>query len=77
MQGKHQLADKWDEFVYVVVEHPHDNVPVYVVKREDGEDRQSTLHRTLLLSLASIPLDSLESSKCIPKIVPRKSLKKT
>ena len=76
LQGKCKLADKWNDSVYVVLEQPHDNVPVFVVRQENGEGRKRTLHRNLLLSLASIPLDPLNISDNTPKIVPRKSLKK-
>ena len=76
LQGKCKLADKWNDYVYVMLEQPHDNVPVFVVRQENGEGGKRTLHRNLLLSLASIPLDPLNISDNTPKIVPRKSLKK-
>ena len=76
LQGKCKLADKWNDSVNVVLEQPHDNVPVFVVRQENGEGKKRTLHRNLLLSLASIPLDPLNTSDNTPKIVPRKSLKK-
>ena len=76
LQGKCKLADKWHDYVYVVLEQPRDNVPVFVVRQENGEGRKRTLHRNLLLSLASIPLDPLNISDKYPQDCSRKSLKK-
>lgn len=56
-QGKHKLANHWGEFVYVVLEHPNETIPVFVVRKEDGTGPKKTLHRNMLLSLATIPLD--------------------
>ena len=56
-KGKHKLADKWEEDVYIVLEQPNSEIPVYVVRRENGEGSNRTLHRNMLLSLATVPLD--------------------
>lgn len=49
--GRHKLADKWEEEVYEVRDKPNEDIPVYVVRREDGDGRTRTLHRNLLLPL--------------------------
>ncbi len=55
-QGKHKLADRWEDKVYVVVGQPGPSVPVYVIEPEDGAGRSQTLHRNMLLPL-TLPLD--------------------
>ena len=45
-----KLADKWESSVYVVVEQPNPEIPVYVVKSDDS-GKKRTLHRNLLLPL--------------------------
>lgn len=47
--GKHKLADRWEEVPYTVLSQPNSDIPVFKVKREDGEGRVRTLHRNLLL----------------------------
>lgn len=47
--GKHKLADKWSEDVYIVTEQPNSDIPVYKVKQETGEGVEKTLHRNHLL----------------------------
>jgi hypothetical protein len=54
--GKHKLADKWEEEVYIVQSQPNSDIPVFVLKREDGQGRSRTLHRNLLLPISSLPL---------------------
>ena len=36
LKGKNKLADKWEKEVYLVVDQPNKDVPVFVVKREHG-----------------------------------------
>ena len=50
--GRHKLADKWEEEIYKVVAKPNEDVPVYVVEGEEGKKKR-TLHRNLLLPLGS------------------------
>ncbi|XP_021361933.1 uncharacterized protein LOC110455850 [Mizuhopecten yessoensis] len=50
--GKHKLSDKWEEHPYIVITKPNPDVPVYEVKREDGEGRSKTFHRNLLLPIS-------------------------
>ena len=47
-EGKHKLSDKWADEVYVVTD-----IPVYKVKREDGEGVEKVLHRNHLLHLGN------------------------
>lgn len=54
--GKHKLANKWEEEPYIVKDIPCKDVPVYTVQRETGQGPRRTLHRNLLLPLGSIPL---------------------
>jgi len=74
--GKHKLSNKWEEDPYVILEQPNQNIPVFVVKKENGEGRKRTLHRNLLLPIGAIPIkewttdDNRPLSKPIP--VPRR-----
>lgn len=54
--GKHKISDRWEHDIYVVQEQPNQEVPVYIVKREDGEGATRTLHRNLLLPISALPL---------------------
>ena len=56
--GKHKLSDKWADEVYIVAEQPNADIPVYKVKREDGEGSTRTLHRNHLLYLGNKLQDS-------------------
>lgn len=51
--GKHKIADRWEDTPYIVLQQHNTNVPVFKVKREDGEGRCKTLHRNLLLLIGS------------------------
>lgn len=62
-EGKHKLADKWEEDPYIVVRQPNDNIPVYEVKKENGQGRMRTLHRNMLLPITSLPL----TEKAVPR----------
>ncbi|MCG8094292.1 MAG: DDE-type integrase/transposase/recombinase [Candidatus Thiodiazotropha endolucinida] len=55
LRGKCKLADKWEKDVYLVVEQPNTEVPVYVVKREHGKGIRRMLHRNLLLPFMALP----------------------
>ena len=59
-EGKHKLADHWEEEVYKVVDKPNADIPVFVVAGEKS-GRQRTLHKNLLLPLGNRLLD--EKSK--------------
>ena len=64
--GKHKIADRWEEDPYIVKRQPNPEIPVYIVKKESGQGRERTLHRNLLL-----PIGHLDSFKPVP--TPRQS----
>ena len=51
-----KLADRWSEEVYVVIDQPNSDIPVYRVKLEVGRSAVKTLHRNLLLPLCALPV---------------------
>lgn len=53
--GKNKLADKWEQDPYLVIKIPDNEIPVYRVKRENGQGPTRTLHRNFLLAFTSIP----------------------
>ena len=66
--GKHKLSDRWEDDSYVIVEQPNIEIPVFVVKKENGEGKKRTLHRNLLLPIGSIITDEeKERTKPTPK----------
>lgn len=54
LRGKHKLANRWEDDVYVVLRKA-DELPVYTVKPEGKERPVRTLHRDLLLPCSFIP----------------------
>ena len=48
-QGKHKLANRWEDSVYVILRRVNEDIPVYVVKPEKENGPQRTLHRNMLL----------------------------
>lgn len=61
--GKHKLADKWANEIYVVTEQPNLNIPVYKVKQEDGNGSEKTLHRNHLLHLGNKLQEKIDCHK--------------
>ena len=51
--GKHKIADKWEDQPYIIKEQPNKDIPVFKVQREDGQGRCKVLHRNLLLPIGS------------------------
>jgi len=49
--GPHKISDKYEQEVYEVMEQPHQDIPVYIVRSEDGIERK--LHRNHLLPVGS------------------------
>ena len=47
--GKHKIADKFEEEAYKVIEQPRPEIPVFKVKSESGKEK--TLHRNLLFKV--------------------------
>ncbi len=60
--GKHKIADKWEQDVYVVLEKRKD-LPVYVVQKDDGSGPKKTLHRNLLLPISGLPIPGIGGKK--------------
>ena len=54
-EGKHKLSNKWEDRPYVVLEHSNPEIPVYVVRREDGIGKTRTLHRNHLFHVSDLP----------------------
>jgi len=65
---KSKVDDRWEKEIYKVISKT-DNVPVYTVKREDGEGAARTLHRNLLLPIGALEIPE-EPVRPIP--VPRR-----
>lgn len=53
LDGKHKLADKWEQEPYTVIAQPNEDIPVFTVRKENGEGRTRTLHRISYLQLVS------------------------
>jgi transposase InsO family protein len=62
-EGKHKIADKWEKHAYIVEDQPNVDIPVYIVKPENGKGKKRTLHRKHLLPIGSLPLSDVTSSK--------------
>jgi transposase InsO family protein len=62
-EGKHKIADHWESEPYVVLEQPKQDIPVYVVRKENGTGGCRTLHRNLLLPISSLPVPFEEKPK--------------
>jgi len=58
-QGKHKLADKWEQQPYITCAMPDPTIPVYVVRPENGT-KTRTLHRNMLLPYNYIPVEHAE-----------------
>ena len=54
-QGKHKIADRWEEDVYVVTTQPNPSIPVFTIRQLEGKGRPRTLHRNMLLPVRSVP----------------------
>ena len=55
-EGKHKIADRWENEVYVVLEQPNMDIPVYVVRKECGSGGTKQLHRNHLLPVNHLPI---------------------
>ena len=56
-EGRHKIADRWEQDIYDVVSKPNPDIPVFVVKKEDGTGRKRTLHRNLLMPYKTVDHD--------------------
>ena len=64
--GKHKIADRFEEGAYIVLNQPNPEIPVYEVQREDGIGRRRTLHRNHLLPIGSLPIANLDEERHKP-----------
>ena len=69
--GKHKLADRFEKDPYVVVEQKDPNIPVYIVRREDGKGKPRTLHRNHLLPVNNFPIPTVTIDREEPAIKDR------
>lgn len=74
VRGKHKLADLWENDVYLIVDRPNEDIPVYKVKPEIGAGPTRTLHRNLLLPINTIPTVSDLSLGKVKKPKPKEPL---
>ena len=51
LRGKHKIADRWEDEVYVVTGRPDPDLPVYSIRKENSRGRSRNVHRNLLLPL--------------------------
>lgn len=51
--GKHKIQDRWEDHPYIIINQPNNEIPVFKVRREDGQGRIRTLHRNLLLPIGT------------------------
>ena len=56
LRGKHKLANAWEDEVYMVLDQPNEDIPVFTVQKEDRRGSKRTLHRNLLLPVNFLPL---------------------
>ena len=67
--------------MYIVHRQPNPDIPVFVLKKEDGQGRSRTLHRNLLLPITALPIEQEEKPRRIlpdtPTTGPRWHLQKT
>ena len=61
MKGKNKLADNWEQDIYVVIDQPNIDIPVYTVQKESTKAPTRTLHRNMLPPVGKI--DPLEPSE--------------
>ena len=69
-EGRHKLANKWEDGVYTVLEQPNKDVPVYNVQLEDITGPKRELHRNHLLPVNHLPIETTPP----PVAAPRKRL---
>ena len=69
--GKHKIADKYEEYPYIVVEQQDSSVPVYIVRRKHGQGRKKVLHRRKkvlhLLPISDLPIPTRAEDEEKPK----------
>ena len=59
--AKHKVADKWSDEVFVVIEQPNPEIPIYVDRRDDSLDGEKLLHSNHLLYLGNSLQNTVEN----------------
>ena len=52
-QERHKIADVWEDDIYIIIDQPHKDIPVYTIENQTSEGTK-TVHRNLLLPLPTI-----------------------
>ena len=61
LQGRCKLSNRWGDDIFIVVEQPNEDIPVFVVRKEGKGKATKTLHRNMLLPVNFLPLpDGIE-----------------
>ena len=76
--GRHKIADRWEEDPYIIISKPNPDIPVFKVRKENGEGRERVLHRNLLLPIGNKEYGDHEPPiprhrKVPPKPAPRRT----
>ena len=67
--GKHKIADKWEQEPYIVLDQPNSDIPVYVVQKESKQGKKRTLHRNLMFPISYLPHTLNTSGRTLTKEV--------
>ena len=59
IRGRHKLANNWERTPYVIQSQPFKNIPVYVLRHEHGSKNTRIVHRNLILSIGSLPINEI------------------
>lgn len=68
--GKHKIADKFEEDIYEVTEQPREEIPVFKIRSQNGVEK--ILHRNHLLPIQTTDGEDDTEEKKIFKPVPKK-----
>ena len=63
VRSKNKLSDKWERNLYIVVEKPNLDLPVFKVQQEGNKGPIRTLHRNLLLPFMSMDYSQFRSEE--------------
>ena len=55
-EGKHKIANRWEESPYIVTAQPNTDIPVYEVRQENNQGKPRVLHRNMILPIGSLPI---------------------
>ena len=71
-RGKHKIADRWEKTSYVVIQIPNQDVSVYRVQTESGDQIINTLHRNVLLLFSAFSRQIGDPTNTTRPQLPRK-----